>query len=109
LAYEKAEEILLRCEAEVARPDLLSLVQIHHAQVWLYFAVHFVFSCCVKLLSLVQIHHAQVCVYLFIISIRYVILIVECVYCSVFCLKLVAIIAWRRNLKGKSLRTFCLN
>ncbi|KAJ6748480.1 TETRATRICOPEPTIDE REPEAT (TPR)-CONTAINING PROTEIN-RELATED [Salix purpurea] len=32
LAYEKAEEILLRCEAEVARPDLLSLVQIHHAQ-----------------------------------------------------------------------------
>ncbi|KAJ0106538.1 hypothetical protein Patl1_18206 [Pistacia atlantica] len=32
LAYEKAEEILLRCEAEIARPDLLSLVQIHHAQ-----------------------------------------------------------------------------
>ncbi|KAJ8771267.1 hypothetical protein K2173_026444 [Erythroxylum novogranatense] len=31
-AYEKAEEILLRCEAEVSRPDLLSLVQIHHAQ-----------------------------------------------------------------------------
>uniref|UniRef100_A0A2P2LAP5 Uncharacterized protein MANES_06G113700 n=1 Tax=Rhizophora mucronata TaxID=61149 RepID=A0A2P2LAP5_RHIMU len=30
--YEKAEEILLRCEAEVARPDLLSLVQIHRAQ-----------------------------------------------------------------------------
>ncbi|KDP30989.1 hypothetical protein JCGZ_11365 [Jatropha curcas] len=31
-AYEKAEEILLRCDAEVARPELLSLVQIHHAQ-----------------------------------------------------------------------------
>ncbi|OAY47888.1 probable UDP-N-acetylglucosamine--peptide N-acetylglucosaminyltransferase SPINDLY [Manihot esculenta] len=31
-AYEKAEEILLQCEAEVARPELLSLVQIHHAQ-----------------------------------------------------------------------------
>ncbi|KAJ4839995.1 hypothetical protein Tsubulata_030830 [Turnera subulata] len=32
LAYEKAEEILVKCEAEVARPELLSLVQIHHAQ-----------------------------------------------------------------------------
>ncbi|KAI9175052.1 hypothetical protein LWI28_026661 [Acer negundo] len=32
LAYEKAEEILLRCEQEIARPELLSLVQIHHAQ-----------------------------------------------------------------------------
>ncbi|XP_044487566.1 probable UDP-N-acetylglucosamine--peptide N-acetylglucosaminyltransferase SPINDLY [Mangifera indica] len=32
LAYEKAEEILLRCEAENPRPELLSLVQIHHAQ-----------------------------------------------------------------------------
>ncbi|CAN1291498.1 Probable UDP-N-acetylglucosamine--peptide N-acetylglucosaminyltransferase SEC [Linum perenne] len=32
LAYEKAEEILFRCEVEVARPELLSLVQIHHAQ-----------------------------------------------------------------------------
>ncbi|OMP10384.1 Tetratricopeptide TPR-1 [Corchorus olitorius] len=31
-AYEKAAEILLRCEPEVARPELLSLVQIHHAQ-----------------------------------------------------------------------------
>ncbi|XVE56664.1 hypothetical protein DITRI_Ditri04bG0029000 [Diplodiscus trichospermus] len=31
-AYEKAEEILLRCEVEIARPELLSLVQIHHAQ-----------------------------------------------------------------------------
>ncbi|MBA0805852.1 hypothetical protein Gohar_005340 [Gossypium harknessii] len=31
-AYEKAAEILLRCEAEIARPELLSLVQIHHAQ-----------------------------------------------------------------------------
>ncbi|EEF51873.1 probable UDP-N-acetylglucosamine--peptide N-acetylglucosaminyltransferase SPINDLY [Ricinus communis] len=31
-AYEKAEEILLRSEAEVARPEFLSLVQIHHAQ-----------------------------------------------------------------------------
>ncbi|XP_050224143.1 probable UDP-N-acetylglucosamine--peptide N-acetylglucosaminyltransferase SPINDLY [Mercurialis annua] len=31
-AYEKAEEILMRSEAEVARPELLSLVQIHHAQ-----------------------------------------------------------------------------
>ncbi|XWS60332.1 hypothetical protein CRYUN_Cryun07bG0026700 [Craigia yunnanensis] len=31
-AYEKAEEILLRCEAEIARPELLTLVQIHHAQ-----------------------------------------------------------------------------
>ncbi|PON45656.1 N-terminal acetyltransferase A, auxiliary subunit [Parasponia andersonii] len=32
LAYEKAAEILLRPEAEIDRPDLLSLVQIHHAQ-----------------------------------------------------------------------------
>ncbi|KAH7549780.1 hypothetical protein JRO89_XS13G0081400 [Xanthoceras sorbifolium] len=32
LSYEKAEEILLGCEAEIARPELLSLVQIHHAQ-----------------------------------------------------------------------------
>ncbi|TKY73596.1 Tetratricopeptide repeat protein 37 [Spatholobus suberectus] len=32
LAYEKAEEILLRSEAEIDRPELLSLVQIHHAQ-----------------------------------------------------------------------------
>ncbi|KAG5046174.1 hypothetical protein JHK82_015558 [Glycine max] len=32
LAYEKAEEILLRPEAEIDRPELLSLVQIHHAQ-----------------------------------------------------------------------------
>ncbi|KAI9198044.1 hypothetical protein LWI28_009090 [Acer negundo] len=32
LAYEKAEEILLCCETEIARPKLLSLVQIHHAQ-----------------------------------------------------------------------------
>lgn len=31
-SYEKAEEILLRCEADIARPELLSLVQIHHAQ-----------------------------------------------------------------------------
>nr|KJB51157.1 hypothetical protein B456_008G204100 [Gossypium raimondii] len=31
-AYEKAAEILLRCEAEIARPELLSFVQIHHAQ-----------------------------------------------------------------------------
>lgn len=32
LAYEKAEEILLRSEEEIDRPDLLSLVQVHHAQ-----------------------------------------------------------------------------
>ncbi|XP_004517202.1 uncharacterized protein [Cicer arietinum] len=32
LAYEKAEEILLRPEAEIDRPEFLSLVQIHHAQ-----------------------------------------------------------------------------
>ncbi|KAG2676067.1 hypothetical protein I3843_12G033900 [Carya illinoinensis] len=32
LEYEKATEILLRPEAEIDRPDLLSLVQIHHAQ-----------------------------------------------------------------------------
>ncbi|KAJ7945770.1 Tetratricopeptide repeat (TPR)-containing protein [Quillaja saponaria] len=31
-AYEKAAEILLRSEAEIDRPELLSLVQIHHAQ-----------------------------------------------------------------------------
>ncbi|GAV62560.1 TPR_1 domain-containing protein/TPR_2 domain-containing protein/TPR_11 domain-containing protein [Cephalotus follicularis] len=31
-AYEKAAEILLRCEAEIDRPELLSLVQVHHAQ-----------------------------------------------------------------------------
>ncbi|KAE8707463.1 S-adenosyl-L-methionine-dependent methyltransferases superfamily protein isoform 1 [Hibiscus syriacus] len=31
-AYEKAAEILHRSEAEIARPELLSLVQIHHAQ-----------------------------------------------------------------------------
>ncbi|XP_030938922.1 probable UDP-N-acetylglucosamine--peptide N-acetylglucosaminyltransferase SPINDLY [Quercus lobata] len=31
-AYEKSEEILLRPEAEIDRPELLSLVQIHHAQ-----------------------------------------------------------------------------
>ncbi|KAK9090246.1 hypothetical protein Sjap_023423 [Stephania japonica] len=31
-AYEKAEEILLRSEEEIDRPELLSLVQIHHAQ-----------------------------------------------------------------------------
>ncbi|KAL4592601.1 hypothetical protein LXL04_005601 [Taraxacum kok-saghyz] len=31
-AYEKAEEILLRGEEDVDRPDLLSLVQTHHAQ-----------------------------------------------------------------------------
>lgn len=33
LAYEKAAEILLRSEAEIDRPELLSLVQVHHAQV----------------------------------------------------------------------------
>ncbi|KAL2515402.1 tetratricopeptide repeat (TPR)-containing protein [Forsythia ovata] len=32
LAYEKAAEILLRSEEEIDRPELLSLVQIHHAQ-----------------------------------------------------------------------------
>ncbi|XP_042499019.1 probable UDP-N-acetylglucosamine--peptide N-acetylglucosaminyltransferase SPINDLY [Macadamia integrifolia] len=32
LAYEKAEEILLRSEEEIDRPEFLSLVQIHHAQ-----------------------------------------------------------------------------
>jgi tetratricopeptide (TPR) repeat protein len=32
LAYEKAEEILLRPEVEIDRPEFLSLVQIHHAQ-----------------------------------------------------------------------------
>ncbi|PSS07717.1 UDP-N-acetylglucosamine--peptide N-acetylglucosaminyltransferase SEC [Actinidia chinensis var. chinensis] len=32
LAYEKAAEILRRSEEEIDRPDLLSLVQIHHAQ-----------------------------------------------------------------------------
>ncbi|GAB2289429.1 hypothetical protein Dimus_023738 [Dionaea muscipula] len=32
LAYEKAEEILLRSDVEIDRPELLSLVQIHHAQ-----------------------------------------------------------------------------
>uniref|UniRef100_A0A6V7QT76 UDP-N-acetylglucosamine--peptide N-acetylglucosaminyltransferase SPINDLY n=1 Tax=Ananas comosus var. bracteatus TaxID=296719 RepID=A0A6V7QT76_ANACO len=31
-AYEKSSEILLRDEEEVRRPDLLSLVRIHHAQ-----------------------------------------------------------------------------
>ncbi|CAA2939586.1 probable UDP-N-acetylglucosamine--peptide N-acetylglucosaminyltransferase SPINDLY isoform X1 [Olea europaea subsp. europaea] len=30
--YEKAEEILLRSEEEIDRPELLSVVQIHHAQ-----------------------------------------------------------------------------
>jgi len=33
LAYEKAEEILLRPEVEIDRAEFLSLVQIHHAQV----------------------------------------------------------------------------
>lgn len=33
LAYEKAAEILLRSEEEIDRPELLSLVQLHHAQV----------------------------------------------------------------------------
>lgn len=33
MAYEKAAEILLRPETEIERPELLSLVQIHHAQV----------------------------------------------------------------------------
>lgn len=32
MAYEKAEEILLRSEEEIDRPELLSLVQVHHAQ-----------------------------------------------------------------------------
>ncbi|PKI66627.1 probable UDP-N-acetylglucosamine--peptide N-acetylglucosaminyltransferase SPINDLY isoform X2 [Punica granatum] len=32
LAYEKAAEILQRPESEIDRPELLSLVQIHHAQ-----------------------------------------------------------------------------
>ncbi|XP_058749101.1 probable UDP-N-acetylglucosamine--peptide N-acetylglucosaminyltransferase SPINDLY [Vicia villosa] len=32
LAYEKAEEILLRPEVEIDRAEFLSLVQIHHAQ-----------------------------------------------------------------------------
>ncbi|CAI8597571.1 unnamed protein product [Vicia faba] len=32
LAYEKAEEILLRPEVEIDRSEFLSLVQIHHAQ-----------------------------------------------------------------------------
>ncbi|KAF6157547.1 hypothetical protein GIB67_004485 [Kingdonia uniflora] len=32
LAYEKAEEILLRTEEEIGRPELLLAVQIHHAQ-----------------------------------------------------------------------------
>ncbi|KAK6920591.1 hypothetical protein RJ641_014269 [Dillenia turbinata] len=31
-AYEKAEELLLRSDEEIDRPELLSLVQIHHAQ-----------------------------------------------------------------------------
>lgn len=33
MAYEKAAEILVRSEEEIDRPELLSLVQIHHAQV----------------------------------------------------------------------------
>ncbi|KAF8378173.1 hypothetical protein HHK36_029510 [Tetracentron sinense] len=32
LTYEKAAEILLRSEEEIDRPELLALVQIHHAQ-----------------------------------------------------------------------------
>ncbi|KAK6148233.1 hypothetical protein DH2020_019145 [Rehmannia glutinosa] len=32
LAYEKAAEILLRSEEEIDRPELLSVVQLHHAQ-----------------------------------------------------------------------------
>ncbi|KAL6524564.1 hypothetical protein OROHE_016235 [Orobanche hederae] len=32
LAYEKASEILLRSEEEIDRPELLSVVQLHHAQ-----------------------------------------------------------------------------
>ncbi|KAK4375829.1 hypothetical protein RND71_006506 [Anisodus tanguticus] len=32
LAYEKAEEILVRTEEEIDRPELLSLVQVHRAQ-----------------------------------------------------------------------------
>ncbi|KAH9620006.1 hypothetical protein KSS87_003505 [Heliosperma pusillum] len=32
LAYEKAAEILLRSDEEIDRPELLSLVQMHHAQ-----------------------------------------------------------------------------
>ncbi|KAM7275662.1 hypothetical protein ACFE04_017528 [Oxalis oulophora] len=35
-AYEKAAEILLRCEMEIDRPEFLSLVQIHHAQCLLH-------------------------------------------------------------------------
>jgi hypothetical protein len=34
--YEKAEEILLGCEPEIARPELLLLVQIHHGQVMIF-------------------------------------------------------------------------
>lgn len=34
LAYEKAAEILLRSDEEIDRPELLSLVQMHHAQVF---------------------------------------------------------------------------
>ena len=33
MAYEKAAEILIRSEEEIDRPELLSLVRIHHAQV----------------------------------------------------------------------------
>ncbi|KAJ8649144.1 hypothetical protein MRB53_002167 [Persea americana] len=32
LAYEKSSEILRQCDEEVGRPELLSVVQIHHAQ-----------------------------------------------------------------------------
>ncbi|KAL3835282.1 hypothetical protein ACJIZ3_010018 [Penstemon smallii] len=32
MAYEKAAEILLRSEEEIDRPELLSMVQLHHAQ-----------------------------------------------------------------------------
>ncbi|CAI9112948.1 OLC1v1013461C1 [Oldenlandia corymbosa var. corymbosa] len=32
MAYEKATEILIRPEEDIDRPDLLSLIQIHHAQ-----------------------------------------------------------------------------
>ncbi|XP_076901981.1 uncharacterized protein LOC143556578 isoform X2 [Bidens hawaiensis] len=31
-AYEKAEEVLLRSDEDIDRPDLLSLIQTHHAQ-----------------------------------------------------------------------------
>lgn len=89
-SYEKAEEILLRCEADIARPELLSLVQIHHAQVHMLLLFVCWFACFFSIMKFAS----------FVANFSNMLFQM----CSACYLKVQGIIVWIKNLNLKSLR-----